>query len=227
MIEIVSATRLPESEFWNKTALGISLQRLAHDHHRFRFHVAFANSRGLSTVYNARITADADVEALAFVHDDVWIDDYFLAHRILEGLKTYDVIGVAGTTRYMKGRPGWTLMNDSSLSVEEAKKDLSGAIAHGQNPFGPVSFLGELPADVEFLDGAFIAARKSVLNEKGVQFDPRFEFHFYDIDFCRSAREHGLRLGTWPICLTHQSGGGYGTPKWKETHRVYMAKWNE
>jgi GT2 family glycosyltransferase len=128
----------------------------------------------------------------------------------------------------MKGRPGWALLTDANLSLDEAKKDLSGAIATGETPFSPVSFFGLVPADVEFLDGVFIAARKSALNEKGVLFDTRFDFHYYDVDFCRTARQRGLRLGTWPICLTHQSAGGsYGTPKWKEAHRAYGEKWNE
>ena len=227
MIEIVSATRSSEGEFLSKSALGISLGRLGNDP-RLKAHVAYANAQGLSRIYNSRISADTGVEALVFIHDDVWIDDYYLADRVLEGLETYDVIGVAGTKTYMKGRPGWALLAEASVSEGEAKKDLSGAIASGETPFGQVSFFGLVPSDVEFLDGVFIAARKSSLNEKGVLFDTRFDFHYYDVDFCRAARQRGLRLGTWPICLTHQSAGGsYGTPKWKEAHRAYMEKWNE
>lgn len=222
MIEIVSATRMSQDEFLNKSALGLSLQRIGQEK-RIAACVAFANGRGLPKIYNSRITAGDNVEALVFMHDDVWIDDYFLVDRVLEGLKTYDVIGVVGNRRSVKGQAGWAAVDAKSAS-EEAK-NLSGAIAHGKDPFGPVSFFGPTPADVEFIDGVFIAARKSVLNEKGVFFDTRFDFHFYDVDFCRTARQHGLRIGTWPICLTHQSGGAYGTPQWTENYKVYKDKW--
>ena len=70
---------------------------------------------------------------------------------------------------------------------------------------------GVIPAACELLDGVFISAKKSVLQANGVTFDPQFDFHLYDLDFCRSAREQGLRIGTWPVLLTHQSGGAFGT----------------
>ena len=39
-------------------------------------------------------------------------------------------------------------------------------------------------------------------------FDPAFDFHFYDLGpLCQTAREKGLRLGTWHISITHNSGG--------------------
>ena len=46
VIEIVSATRFSESEFWIKTALGASLRRLAHDT-RLVARIAYSNRRGL------------------------------------------------------------------------------------------------------------------------------------------------------------------------------------
>jgi len=44
---------------------------------------------------------------LLFVHDDVWLEDLFLADRILEGLTTYEVIGVAGNRRRLSNQWGW------------------------------------------------------------------------------------------------------------------------
>ena len=60
-----------------------------------------------------------------------------------------------------------------------------------------------------------------------MRFDERFPFHFYDLDFCRSARANGLRLGTWPITLTHQSGGRFGIPEWRKAYADYLNKWHE
>jgi len=84
---------------------------------------------------------------------------------------------------------------------------------------------GPAPAECELLDGVFLAVKKSVLRARGVRFDPAFPFHFYDLDFCRTARQQGLRLGTWPICITHQSNGGFETAQWNAGYQAYLAKW--
>ena len=222
MIEIVAATRLGETEFMGTAALGISLRRLEKDR-RISAQVACSNRRGLPEVYNARIAAANGVEAIVFTHDDVWLDDYFIADRVLEALRTYDVIGVAGNRRRVPGQPGW-LFTDANFTRDNAA-NLSGAVAHGKQPFAGVNRFGPVPADCELLDGVFLAANLRALREKQVGFDPRFDFHCYDMDFCRTARERGLRLGTWPICITHQSPGAFGTEAWEKNFRAYIEKW--
>jgi len=37
------------------------------------------------------------------------------------------------------------------------------------------------------------------LDQEGAAFDPRFQFHFYDLDFCRQAEQRGLKMGTWAL----------------------------
>ena len=221
-IEIVSATRLSESDFWERAALGRSLKRLSHES-RLVPRVAFANRRGLPEVYNERIAAPDGADILAFVHDDVWIDDYFLADRVVEGLEEYDVIGVAGNRRRVRNQPAWPWI-DAEFNRDDWR-NLSGSVAHGPDPCGQVTFFGAAPAQCELLDGVFLAASKSRLVASSVRFDPTFDFHFYDMDFCRSARQRGLRLGTWPICLTHQSVGAFRTAPWREKYELYLEKW--
>jgi len=223
MIDVVCATRQAESEFWARAPLGLSLRRLARDG-RLVPRLAFANQRGLPDVYNARITAADRSEMIVFVHDDVWIDDYFLADRVVEGLRHYDVIGVAGNRRRAPGQPSWAFL-DTDFTWDE-RANLTGFVAHGK-PFGPVQFFGAVPAECELLDGVFMAARPAALADHQVFFDQRFDFHFYDMDFCRRARQRGLRLGTWPICLTHQSPGAFGTPPWEAKYRTYLEKWGD
>jgi GT2 family glycosyltransferase len=223
MIEIVSATRLSREDFHAKSALGLSLRRLSRDT-RLIPQIAFSNRRGLPDVFNARIAAADDPEILVFMHDDVWIDDFFLSEHLVEGLKIFDVIGVAGNRRRTDDHPAWAFIDDK-FTWDESKY-LSGRVAHGKNPFGKLSYYGPVPAECELLDGVFLAARKSILKANGILFDPRFDFHLYDMDFCRSARQKGLRLGTWRICLTHQSGGAFGTPAWRERYAEYRRKWH-
>lgn len=226
MIEIISATRLTENEFWNKSALGISLRRLKFDQ-RLIAQVTFENRRGLPEIYNARIFAENNHDILVFIHDDVWIDDFFLADRVINGLRMYNAIGVAGNRRRIQNQPAWGYLNTNFGKESWDFTNLSGSIAQGKSPFGPIWGFGPTPVDCELLDGVFLAARKSVLLANEVCFDPRFEFHFYDLDFCRSARQRGLRLGTWPICLTHQSEGGFGTERWYQQYHAYLEKWQE
>jgi hypothetical protein len=224
MIEIVSATRLSEGDFYSNAALGISLRRLRFDGGIIP-RIAFQNRCGLPDIFNAGISAAADNSTLVFVHDDVWIDDYFLSQHLFEGLQKYDVIGVAGNRRRVKNQPSWAFV-DTQRTWDDSS-NLTGSVSHGKMPFGNVAFYGEVPADCELLDGVFIATKKTTLVSKRVSFDSRFDFHFYDLDFCRTARKARLRLGTWSICLTHQSGGALGTPQWTKSYLAYLEKWRE
>jgi GT2 family glycosyltransferase len=225
VIEIVSATRMSEAEFWQTSALGQSIRRIAEEDSRLRAYISFENRRGLPEIYNAHINASSGDPIQVFMHDDVWITDYFFADRLVEAFNTYDVVGVAGNRRILPNQPSW-ICADETMKWDE-KSNLSGGVSHGQDPFGAVSIFGTTPAECELLDGVFLAARRSSLVKSKVQFDPRFDFHFYDLDFCRTARKNGLRLGTWPICLTHQGTGvmGFSNPHWTEKYRAYKEKW--
>lgn len=225
MIEIVCATRLDESAFHARSLLGRSLQRLKFDL-RLIPRIAYSNARGLPEIYNERID-DAAAPAgnlLAFVHDDVWIDDFLFGDRLQSAAATYDLIGVAGNRRRLPGQPGWVFANDR-WTID--RDHLSGAIAHGEPGAGPVSYYGPAPASCELLDGVLLVARRSTLRDNGVRFDPGFAFHFYDLDLCRAARGRGLKVGTWPICITHASPGTYDSPLWREARRRYREKWGD
>jgi GT2 family glycosyltransferase len=67
--------------------------------------------------------------------------------------------------------------------------------------------------------------RTAALKSKNVRFDPRFKFHCYDIDLCRTALQQGLRIGTWPIAVTHDSGGNFGSESFRQAARAYLDKW--
>lgn len=220
---IVSATRLSETDFWRKSALGISLQRHLKLDNRLSTHIAFENSRGLPEIYNECIH-HAEETTLVFMHDDVWIDETdSFANTIMAGLEQFDVIGVAGNRRRIPNQPAWAFIN-SQLTWDD-KSNLSGYIAHGKDALGTASYYGTVPAKCELLDGVFLAVKKSSLKKNNVKFDAQFDFHFYDMDFCRSAREAGLMLGTWLIKLTHQSGGAFGSPQWRNKYQCYLKKW--
>lgn len=221
-IHLVCATRSSKADFWQKTALGISLTRMMFDK-RLKFSIFCDNFDGLPVIYNQAIDNAEEGAYLIFVHDDVWIDDYFLVQRVIDGLGKYDIIGVAGNSSRSDFQPAW-IFPDGSLR-RDSEDNLSGVVAHGETPFGQINFFGNTPKEVILLDGVFLAAKKNSLIKANILFDERFDFNFYDLDFCRVAINKGLKLGTWPIAITHQSCGVFGSPAWKLAYQVYLNKW--
>jgi GT2 family glycosyltransferase len=226
-IEIVSASRLSAADFWNTSALGRSLRRMAMDR-RISSRILNSNSLGLPSVYNSRIEADDSQDILMFIHDDVWIDDLYLVERIMDGLEQFDLIGVAGNRRSLDNQTVWGVEEPITPESTHRLAYLSGRVAHGNTPQDSwVSMYGPSGLECELLDGVMLAAKKATLIKHGLRFDPRFDFHFYDLDLCRSARGLGLRLGTWPIALTHQSKGNYHSPTWAAQSQMYLDKWRD
>lgn len=245
LITFVSASRASEQIFFSCSPLGLSLTRLRSikvskpTSERdlnviYSGFVEFENSCGLPEVFNtsieARLAAEPSLrgqevrdEILVFVHDDVWLDDVCIGDHLLSGLDQFDVIGVAGSVDRVPGQPSWCTLNSDSEILDH---DMSGMICHGNDPCGEISYFGPWRQSCELLDGVFMAVRLSTIARTGLRFDPRFRFHFYDIDFCRTARSLGLRLGTWPIALTHQSGGNFDD-EWQRCYADYLAKWGD
>lgn len=227
MINIISATRLSHDAFLAEAPLGASLKRLAFDK-RIHARVAFENRTSLSEIYNLSIDAPQAAEILVFIHDDVWLDDYFFADRVIAGLQNFDVLGIAGNRRRLPRQPSWCFTGQmSDKFIWDVRENLSGAVAHGAAPFGRVTNYGPVPAQCELLDGVLLAARRDTLRSKGGRFDPRFDFHFYDLDFCRSARAAGLVLGTGTVALTHLSQDAFGSADWQRNYEIYLEKWGE
>lgn len=221
MIEIVSATRLDPDRFWKEAPLGQSLLRLTKDK-RIKAWIAFENTLGLSTLYNLRLNATDAAEVLLFVHDDVWIDDFFLVDHALEASRCYDLFGVVGNRRCLPLQPSWAFTDTKGTWDEPAH--LHGAIAYGSGAASQLDVFGASPAACQILDGVFLGVNKSALNARGVCFDERFTFHFYDVDLCASARRSGLRMGVWPIAITHQSEGAFNRA-WLQAYQDFCAKW--
>lgn len=222
---IVSATRVSPAAFVESTLLGRSFRRLCFDD-RLEMRPAFNNRDGLAAVYNRQIREENREKILLFVHDDVWLEDYFICDRLEEALKEFDVVGVAGNTRRVSRQPSWCYVSESPF-VADSPLNLSGVVAHGPQPGAVLNRYGISGRACMLLDGLFLAARCGSLLDAEVRFDERFDFHFYDMDFCRGAEKAGLRIGTWPIAVTHASFGLFGTPAWRSALQVYLDKWGE
>jgi hypothetical protein len=185
------------------------------------------NTQGLPAVYNMALReAAVNPAILVFVHDDVHLLDFYWPTRITQGLAKFDIIGLAGNRRRTPRQPGWRY-RDEGFTLDE-RENLSGVVAHGKNwPADQIGAYGPPGYEVKLLDGLLLAAHSQVLLAKNVMFDEAFDFHFYDLDFCRRAEVQGLRMGTWGISTMHESNGVFGSPGWRQGYERYLAKWKE
>lgn len=141
MITIVCGTRHSAHDFAETTPLGASLKRLAFDK-RINTHIAFGGNPGLPLVYNKALEAPDVAEILVFIHDDVWIDDYFFVDRVAAGLQSFDIIGVAGNRRRVARQPAWLFGTPGPNNVfTKDRENHSGAVAHGKTAFGRLTIL--------------------------------------------------------------------------------------
>lgn len=219
----VAATRLNEQDFWSQSLLGRSLKiRLSREGVTCR--IKFNNKEGLPSIYNRAITEEPS-DILVFLHDDVWLEDTKVLQKIREGLRKNDVIGVAGNMRRTHQQPAWLFTQGPTGNLVYDGQHLSGSIAHGQPGSTSLSDFGPCPRRCELMDGVFLAVKRHILNSSNITFDDVFKFHFYDMDFCRNARNNGLSLSTWPIEIIHLSAGEFGGPDWQSLKVEYFKKW--
>lgn len=244
MLRLVSATRLSEAEFWCSSFLGRSLRAMPSELRpelALRFDNVGERCMGLAAYYNRALDSCPESRQLLFVHDDVYLHDPFLALRVLEALRKSDVVGLAGSRNSDLSQPSWCLAFDSELNglgwQSSENLVLSGAVSHcpslplagGPPPLQTHITYGPLETRCDLLDGVFLAVRPERLSARGgyglVRFDERFDFHLYDLDFCRTCSSRGLALRTMAYAVTHASGGAFCTPGWKHAARAYLGKW--
>jgi len=220
---IVCATRETREDFAVKTLLGRSLALFPYPFVELRLFAS--NSTGLPALYNMALReAAADPAVLVFIHDDVYLFDFFWPNHLLEGLRLFDVVGLAGNKRRVAAQPAWRFIDDKL--ARDDRENLSGIVAHGlQWPPQYVSYYGPPYQQVKLLDGLMLACRSETLLANDIKFDERFHFHFYDLDFCRQAERRNLRLGTCSMSVMHASDGNFNTPGWKAAYAEYMRKW--
>ena len=222
-VRIICATRGDQQAFAQESMLGRSLARLSFNE-SITATVHCRNRDGLPEPYNREITPASAGTILVFTHDDVWIDDFFLQERLDEALAVYDVVGLAGNRVLHPRHQGWAFPDGSPHW--DVPENMSGAVAHLYDGIPRVTRFGPTRRAVVLLDGVLLAVKADSLLRTGVRFDPRFRFQFYDLDFCRTASAAGLRLGTWPIAVTHASTGRFGAGDWAASLAAYRAKWD-
>jgi hypothetical protein len=229
-IRLVCASRRQSDEFATQTALGQSLSLRLPE--RVELRLFPGNSAGLPHVYNIAIEeAREDPAILLFVHDDVYLADFFWAERLREGLSRFDVIGVVGNRRRVARQPSWFFSafdRERDTLTKDNVENFCGAVGYGGGgQLEGIDTFGASGQAVKLLDGLFLATRSTTLWEKSVRFDERFPFHFYDLDFCRQSERAGLAMGTWPVSVVHRSKGSFGGEDWHRGYERYIEKWGD
>ena len=222
---IVCATRLSKDEFFQESALGRSLGKYF-PKNGVAIQLYDKNTAGLAQVYNHAISAFANnlPQYFLFIHDDVYLSDFYWYERLKEGLTHFDVIGLAGNKNSYENQYSWLWNGENTQDLEE---NLSGRVGHGKGwSYDNVSAYGEVPSQVKLIDGLFMAVKGAIFEDLKIRFDPQFDFDFYDLDFCRTVDVCGYKIGTWPIAVAHESGGHFGSsPRWQAAAQKYRNKW--
>jgi GT2 family glycosyltransferase len=215
---IVSCTRGRKEE----TDLFRSLRKLGMDCFLF-----FENNQeGLPTCYNRMLDEKAGRdEIVIFVHDDVTIGDVFFQEKITEAFdqRNYAIAGLAGTSDF-KIHPDLAVTS----WFQPPPEAWSGAVEcymPGNATMKIMSFFGPTPKRCVALDGLFLATDVKKIGH--VRFDEQLAFHFYDLDFCLTAHQAGLVLGTVNVYVTHRSTGDFSSQAFKEAQTIFRAKWKD
>ncbi|WP_254931373.1 glycosyltransferase family 2 protein [Cyanobium sp. BA20m-14] len=225
---LVAASRERAPYFSRATLLGRSLQQFPpalRPKLFLRAENAGPESEGLASFYNRAITELPAEGSVVFLHDDVYLHDWFLQERLREAFEHFDVVGLVGNINPAADQPSATHSLDAALRpVRCAASGEAGVINHFDPHRLAPDVYGPTPHSCGLLDGCFLACRLETLRRTGLRFDPRFSFHCYDADFCRTAKDLGLRVGTWPIACTHGSPGSFDAA-WRQAALSFRIKW--
>ena len=222
-IIFVVGSRLAESEFEKNSALAKSLAAYPSDNIEIALYAE--NKLGLSTIYNDALEyPGAEDDIFVFCHDDIYILDFYWIDRLIAGLEQFDIVGLAGNKKRANNQPSWLFSDITFKNIDLSS--LSGIIAHGKSlPPSELNIYGPPLQAVELLDGVFLACRRHTLMSTDLRFDERFSFDFYDLDFCRSAKQKNLTLGTIMMSVVHESPGNFGAASWLTAYENYLLKW--
>jgi predicted O-linked N-acetylglucosamine transferase (SPINDLY family) len=154
-VNIVSATRYSEGEFWAKSPLAKSVKSIIDNDPMVSLNVAFDNTSALPTLFNEQINKADDDAIIIFIHDDVIINQSDLTSVVAEGLENFDVIGVVGNKRQVPKQPAWAFIDDD-FNWDDFE-NLSGRIYAGDETKHKENYFGPSGAKCKLIDGVFIA----------------------------------------------------------------------
>lgn len=190
--------------------------------------VFYDNSEPLTKCYNRAIDEIRRVEIeiptfAVFLHDDIGLADCDLFHKIIES--EWDVIGAVGGKGWFIPS-GFDARNCPLIwTVASNGRGMSGFMLHHHDGKYMPSSYGETPARTITLDGCFIVLTGKAM-QKGLRYDCDFAWHFYDMSLTLSAHRMGLKVGTAPLLLQHESiGESVRQPSFLDSQKKFLKKY--
>jgi len=206
--KIVVATQKNKEEF-EKTPIKLSIDKLGWSS---KLIVITENKQGLSEVYNQFLTEEYAQYKILFVHDDVLIEDLFFDEKLELAFQKYDIVGLAGSKKcnLTAEMPAWHLMCQ--------REDMVGEVSHSKDKNYWTTCFGPTDSRALILDGVFLGINVESLLKTNTKFDENFKFHHYDITFCLTANKNKLKMGVYPLKITHFGlGDSMNTTDWQQS----------
>jgi hypothetical protein len=178
--------------------------------------VGVGDAKSLCDGYRRGLAASHG-EIVVFSHDDIelWSDDF--VQRLKHHLATYDVVGVAGTTRLVGAN--W-FESGPPYSVGQV------AHYHSNEPCGLMLYGGirRVVGGIQALDGLLLAFRRPVIEHIGWDAETFTGFHMYDLDATYRAHRAGYKLAVaLDLLVCHFSGGSYDA-RWAQYAQAFLQK---
>ena len=179
--------------------------------------IRISDARSLAQGYTRGFAASRG-EQIIFCHDDIEILTPEFASRLDEHLKSFDIVGVAGTNRLVAWHWG-----------AAGPPYVFGQVAHVHSTEGFVVDILGTPArsigGIHAMDGVFLAARRQVLEKVSFDAETFDGFHHYDLDFTFASYLAGFRLGVVnDIPIIHGSKGQHDA-EWRKYAERFRLKY--
>lgn len=191
---VIATPYSDENTFKSKAQISLSLDKMGW---KDISHIEYGNKQGLPKLYNSFIKEENRDKRIIFIHHDVLIDDMLLLEKLEIAFNKYDIVGLAGSKKCNLNSPvpAWHLMCN--------REDMVGEVSHGKDQNYWTTVFGPTDSRALILDGLFIAVKTDKLLDTKTFFDENFDFHHYDISFCIKANANKLKMGVYPIKVTH------------------------
>jgi len=168
---------------------------------------------------------------IIFSHDDVTLlSSLDNLHNQLDLMQQKDaaIVAVAGSTNLPPINPGhWW----HGLMTSEFRG--SGAVVHktpGSDEMCHIESYGPYPQQVAAIDGLWFAVRATCFKNKKLRFDAKTfnGYHYYDADFCATARSLGYKIWVAGILVSHNVWGrGIEDPDFNKYQKRFFKKWKQ
>ena len=212
----VVATPQNKEDFHKKSQISLFFDKANIENYT----IAYKNREGLPKIYNKFLTEENRNKHLIFVHDDVLIEDLFWKEKLDIAFEKYDIIGLAGSKKcdLSSDIPAWHLMCE--------RNNLVGEVSHSKDKQNWTTVFGPSDSRALILDGLFIAAKVSKLLDTNTKFDEDITFHHYDMTFSLNANKNKLKMGVYPVKVTHYGlGDSMNSDQWRQSSILFKQKY--